>query len=45
VWGTSTPGAQIIAKLGNAQAIANKEGKWQIMPLGGGSEIVPVVES
>lgn len=50
VWGNATPGAQIIAKLGDAQAttIANKEGKWQIkFPIfkAGGPYILEVAES
>ena len=50
VWGNSTPGAQIIAKLGDVQATttANKEGKWQIkFPVfkAGGPYILEITES
>ncbi len=50
VWGNATPGAHIIAKLGNIQATttANKEGKWQIkFPVlkAGGPYILEVAES
>ena len=50
VWGNSTPGALIIAKLGNRQvtAKANKEGKWQLkFPVfkAGGPYELQIVES
>lgn len=50
VWGNSTPGAHILAKLGDVQATttASKEGKWQIkFPIlkAGGPYILEVTES
>src|SRR5689334_22450203 len=50
VWGNSSPGALIIAKLGNRQvtAKADKEGKWQLkFPVfkEGGPYILEIVES
>ena len=50
VWGNATPGAHIIAKLGNIQATttANKEGTWQVkFPVlkAGGPYILEVAES
>ncbi|HEY8938353.1 MAG TPA: sialate O-acetylesterase [Cyclobacteriaceae bacterium] len=50
VWGNSTPGAQIIAKLGDVQATAkaNNEGKWRIdFPIfqAGGAYELQIAES
>lgn len=50
VWGNSTPGALIIAKLGNVQATtkANQQGKWQFkFPAfkAGGPYVLEVTES
>jgi sialate O-acetylesterase len=50
VWGNSTPGAFIIAKLGNVQATAkaNQQGKWQVkFPVfkAGGPYVLEIFES
>jgi sialate O-acetylesterase len=50
VWGNSTPGALIVAKLGNVQATtkANQQGKWQIrFPVfkAGGPYVLEIAES
>ena len=50
VWGNSTPGALIVAKLGNVQATtkANQQGKWKIrFPIfkAGGPYILEISES
>ena len=50
VWGNSTPGALIVAKLGNVQATAkaNRQGKWQIkFPIfkAGGPYALEIAES
>ena len=50
VWGNSTPGALIIAKLGDIHATtkANKEGKWQLkFPIfkAGGPYVLEIAES
>jgi sialate O-acetylesterase len=50
VWGNSTPGALIVAKLGNVQATAkaSPQGKWQVkFPAfkAGGPHVLEIVES
>src|SRR5688500_16580035 len=50
VWGNSTPGALVVAKLGDVQATAkaDQQGKWQIkFPIckAGGPYVLEVVES
>lgn len=50
VWGNSTPGALVVAKLGNVQATAkaDQQGKWQVkFPVfkAGGPYVLEVVES